>query len=239
MPANRYFCDADFKVGAQVSLEGAECHHLLHVMRASINQELELVNGRGALAHSRLISFEKKRRAVCFVEEVQQEEKPTSSIRLIQALPRASRLDTIVEKTTELGIDELILFPGKLSERKVYSEKSWQRLKGVAIAAMKQCGRLYLPAFSLWSGIDRWEKLKVPAFFGDLNLQAPKLSDELSQISRRESITFIVGPEAGFTSEEEEQLKVLGVKGVRLHHNILRTDTASIVALALISHLKR
>jgi len=233
MPAERYYLSEKFGVGEELFLVEDEFQHLTRVMRAKESEEIELVNGAGGLASAIIERLEKKR-AVLKIEKVSTESPSSKKIILAQAIPRINRLDFIVEKGTELGMSELWLFPGKLSERKDLSEHQLNRLKAVTIASMKQCGRLFLPNILLKKPLDKWESLPSPAFFGDLNPQAPLLQS--TKIP--DQVIFFIGPESGFTDDEEKKLQTLGAQGVKLHPNILRTDTAALVALALLSQKK-
>ncbi len=89
-------------------------------MRIQEGEIIELVNGRNELAQAKLIEIEKKRARAEIVSVVKTE--PSRPIILCQALPRPNRLDTIIEKGTELGMTELRLFPGERSEKKNLSE---------------------------------------------------------------------------------------------------------------------
>ncbi len=218
MPANRYYLDAPFKKGAMHTLAQSEQRHLKKVMRAKEGTKLELVNGRGQLAIGSLVGEEVR------LEKVSEEKTPEPLI-LCQALPRANRLDSIVEKGTELGMTELWLFPGELSEKK---GANLARLEAITIAAMKQCGRLDLPKVVIKEPLLKWDKLPYPAFFGDVEQRASVFECD------EKSLLFFVGPEAGFSEKEEKHLRQLGAKGVKLHPYILRTDTAPLVALSLI-----
>jgi 16S rRNA (uracil1498-N3)-methyltransferase len=232
MPAERFYIPTPFKENLEVILEGQEFHHLAHVMRLEEGEQAELVNGEGSLAHAKLIKRDKKK-ALFLIETVSTEPKPVKKIILAQALPRINRLDTIIEKATELGATHIWLFPGQLSERKSLTEHQVERLQGLAVSAMKQCGRLYLPELKILPALDKWEKTEVPSYFGDVRATAPLFLDAYH---RKESTLFFIGSEAGFNDKEVTQLESLGAKGVKLHGNILRTDTAAIIALSLISH---
>jgi len=218
-------------MGEEVLLVGDESHHLARVMRKSHGDMVELVNGRNQLAHAEILAHEKKgvRLKVVQVEKKQFTGHPTI---LCQALPRLNRLETIVEKGTELGMTALWLFPGALSEKKELSSTQMQRLKTIAISAMKQCGRLDLPEIIFKPALSHWISLEYPAYFGDVDPQAPPF---LELLQRHEGVLFFIGPESGLTEEEETRLRSLGAQGVHLHSHILRTDTASLVALSLIS----
>lgn len=232
MPAERFYLDQDFSIGELVALEGTENHHLRHVMRNKVGDNVELVNGRGSLAQGQVVEFHKNNTSIR-VENVVNETSPQIEVILAQAIPRLNRLDIIVEKGTELGMTQLWLFPSTLADRKTLTDHQLQRLQLISIAAMKQCGRLYLPEIIVVPPINKWKKSEIPLYFGDLDPAAPKLIDVLKHHTLKS--IFVTGPESGFTDEEIHQLRVLGAIGVKLHHNILRTETASIVALALLT----
>lgn len=235
MPVNRYFIETSLKNETSVHLEGQELHHLLHVMRASAGDPIELVNGKGELAQARVESTS-KRDASISVDEVSFQEKPSFEVIVAQAIPRANRMDTILEKGTELGMSQIWLFPGDLSEKKSLGNQREHRLRAVMIAAMKQCGRLYLPEIVTMPPLCNWEKLTYPAFFGDIEPEAPTFVRKWDELKPNSGVIFFVGPESGLTSKEVKWLRDANVHGVKLHENILRTDTAPLVALSLIQH---
>lgn len=233
MPAERYFFEGELIEGSLMRLEEQEFHHLAHVMRAQIGETVEVVNGSGQLAQAQIKSLEKRQAELSIISVVSEHKSPFEII-LAQAIPRLNRLDLILEKGTELGMTQLWLFPGTLSERKKISEQRLKRLRTITITALKQCGRLYLPQITLKPPIGQWDTLSLPSFFGDLNPSAPPLYNVWTP---DQGIIFFIGPESGFTDDEVTILDQLGAKGVKLHQNILRTDTASITALSLITHM--
>lgn len=194
-----------------------------------------MINGRGQLAEAHVARIEKKK-AVLRITKV--EESPPSPLKaiLVQAIPRINRLDLIVEKGTELGMSELWLFPGEKSEKKKLSEQQFNRLKTISISAMKQCGRLYLPPITIHPPLAKWESYPSPSYFGDLSETAPTIFEEWQKKPPSNELYFFIGPESGFTNREVELLKENQAKGVSMHENILRTDTAAITALAIINH---
>ncbi|MFT4554086.1 MAG: 16S rRNA (uracil1498-N3)-methyltransferase [Chlamydiales bacterium] len=235
MPVNRYFIEENLKKESYVKLEGQELHHLLHVMRASAGDCIELVNGKGELALARVESVA-KRNATIQVEEISFQEKPAFEVIVAQAIPRANRMDTILEKGTELGMSQIWLFAGDLSEKKSLGNQREHRLKAVTISAMKQCGRLYLPDIVMMPPLCSWQKLTYPAFFGDIEPEAPTFVRKWEELQPSTGVIFFVGPESGLTPKEVKWLREADVHGVKLHENILRTDTAPLVALSLIQH---
>lgn len=235
MPAERFFLEVgSFIQGEELSLEELEYHHLVHVMRARSGDKVQIVNGRGALADASVTRIEKKK-AQLHVKEVMLVPEPTTHVILAQAMPRANRLDFILEKGTELGMTQLWLFPGVLSEKKNFTEHQIERMRSVTIAAMKQCGRLHLPCIMIKPPLAQWKPLSCQGWFGDLLPTAPWLVDLLEKGPIPKELLFFIGPESGFTPNETAILQKLGVKGVKLHSNILRTDTAALVALSVLA----
>jgi 16S rRNA (uracil1498-N3)-methyltransferase len=235
MPAERYFLDEELTSHTKKILKGTEFHHLIHVMRTRKGENIELVNGRGALAQAILQEIAKEH-ATLLIHQV--DYTPTLSTHLIlaQAFPKPDRLAFILEKGTELGVDEFWLFPGQLSAKKDFFPNQQERSRALTIAAMKQCGRLTLPSIIIKPALDKWGTLKGEAFFGDVDEKAPLFSAAWKKTSPHTFTTFLTGPESGWSQEEVSLLKAKGAQSVKLHQHILRTDTASIAALSLIQH---
>lgn len=233
MPSDRFFYDGPLVDGGEVTLEEKELHHLLHVTRTNSGEVVELVNGKGELASARV---EKTGRggASLTLLSVHREPLPTKQRILAQALCRFNRLEWIVEKAVELGCTQIWFFPAKLSELDDLSDNKRERLRYLAISAMKQCGRLDLPHFELLPSLDKWRKPEGALLFGDTRPIAPVLERALVQ----ETTIFCIGPESGLHESEVELLESkLGGRGVKLHSNILRVETASLVALSLLDYL--
>lgn len=234
MPKERFFFDADFVQNEQISLCDQEFHHLIHVMRVKVGQLVELVNGRGALASAQVKLIEKKQ-VIVLIENVFKSDPCSSEVILAQSIPRINRLDFILEKGTELGMTEIWLFPTELSDRKELTEHQIERLRTITISAMKQCGRLYLPKIVVKPLLAKWKEPTQRSFFGDLDPDAPLLDFILKKENPKGTL-FYIGPESGFTAEEIVLLRHLKATGVKLHSNILRSDTAALTALALLTH---
>lgn len=233
MPAERFYINTDLAKSQNIFLEDQEFHHLAHVMRIKPNEEVEIVNGQGVLAKAVVLQIDKKR-ATLQIQSLEQQKTPSNELILAQAIPRPSCLDFILEKGTELGMTQIWLFPTKHGGRKRFNEQQLARMKTITIASMKQCGRLFLPVIYEKPSLEQWKSPQYPAFFGDLDSHTPPFKDVLQQ-KKSKSLIFFVGPESGFSDEEINILKSLPATGVKLHENILRAETAAIVALALAS----
>ncbi len=223
MPAERYYYEGPLK--ENILLTGNEHRHLSKVMRNKEGNQVEVVNGRGTLAQAQVQAICKNETELTILKTSHQSKE--DQITLVQAIPRINRLDIIVEKGTELGMTKLQLFPAERSERKSLTAHQIERLKGLTIAAMKQCGRLWLPEIEILEPISKWKT--KGGLFGSLSPEAPKLKDI------KAPSLIVIGPESGLTEKEISQLEQLDYAGITLHKHILRTDTAAIAALAIIT----
>lgn len=236
MPAERYYVDHPLKADDTVILSNNEFHHLARVMRIRVDEDVELINGKGVLAQARVKEIQKDK-ALLRIEKVETQAPRKQKVILAQAIPKPNRLDFILEKGTELGADEFLLFPSQHSLKKDFSPQQIERLNTQVIAAMKQCGRLFIPKILFVPSLNDALKVNGIHYFGDIDKEAPLFIKQGSYNPAKEAIVFFVGPESGFTENEINQLKDNGAIGVKLHHNILRTDTASLVALTLIEQM--
>ncbi len=229
LPVDRFFTDTPLNTRQSLLLEGDEAGHIARVLRKHIGERVELVNGQGVLAHAEITALGKNKVSLAVGDT--ERSPPPPQIILAQALIKPNRLDFVLEKGTELGAAAFWLFPAERSEKVELSETQIKRCRGLTISALKQSGRLYLPHITLLPKLSAWKPLPYPAFFGDTNSNAPLLS----QCHITPPVIFFVGPEGGFTEKEELELKKRGAQGVSLHFNILRSETAALASLSLLS----
>lgn len=203
MPAYRFF-------SLEPLLQDEEFHHLVNVMRHKVGDEIELVDGRGSLSQAKITSIQKKS-ATLVILSTHQEQPPQERYSLVQGLPQGNKIEWVLEKGTELDIDDFIFFGCK-----DFSINKLNRFHHILISAMKQCGRLFLPSLSFYSSLE-----EVPLIEGMCYGEA----GEQPFTSGRQ---IVIGPESGFSEEERAFLQTRG-KGVSLGRHVLRTETAAII----------
>lgn len=223
MPAHRFYLNP-----IRETLDGEEFHHLKNVMRARTGDQIEIADGKGTLVQARVLEIGKNSAQLEIIHRIN-EHPPSSSLILAQALTRPALLDWIIEKGTELGATEFWLFPGDQSEKKELTPHQLERLHTLMISALKQCGRLYLPSLQVKPPLTRWQKPAGTLLFGSLAPNAQPIKKFPAPV------TIVIGPEKGFSKEEQDILETLGI-GVTLHPNILRAETAALCALSLLSY---
>jgi 16S rRNA (uracil1498-N3)-methyltransferase len=230
MTCLRFFIDNDgFEVGEMVFLEGGEFHHIRAVVRIQEGEEVSLVNGKGGCAKGYVEAVE-RHRCVIRILSSEQKEAPKAKLFLGLSLLRPNHLDFAIEKGTEVGVDQFILFPGDKSERKDASPSMKRRLDAIITAAMKQSGRNFRPEVQEARSLqDAVLLLPAPRIFADLQEGAIPLPKRLETCSKNEPISILIGPESGWSDEEKDFLLKEGPP-VLLHSNVLRAETAAVVA---------
>jgi len=228
MPVDRFFADAGLKSGASLVIEGPEHHHLAHVMRISEKEKVEIVNGLGDLALGEVIKLDKKSAEILILSTLHQNEQSNSVI-LAVPLMRPSKLEWIVEKGTELGVNAFYFYLAELSKKEALSPRHLERLRILAIAALKQSGRLYLPSITMLQYLESLFTKAATYLFGDIRAKSPIDPTRF----KTTPTVFITGPEQGFSPTEFDLLD-RQAQGVSLSCYILRAETAPIAAASIL-----
>lgn len=226
--AERFFVEQPLTLGT-VSLTGPEAHHLAHVLRARPGDRLYLFNGDGR--QYRAVVAAVARRAV--VVEVEAVEEPARELgfRLLVAapLPRGDRAQFLVEKLTELGVTDFV--PLRTARAVVQPREAHaDKLRRHVIEASKQCGRnvlLRVAPPADWS--DFLARPDRPARAVVAHVGGPGPRDLLPAPA---GLAVAVGPEGGFTDEEEKAARRAGWEVIGLGPRILRVETAALVLAA-------
>lgn len=232
MPVDRFFLDSSLEPGKSHFLDPKESHHLLKVTRHKINDQVELINGKGDLSLATISSIDRSQ-ATITIQTTEHYSPPPYSLDLAIGSMRGSKLEWIVEKATELGATSFLFFQADRSEKEKFSDSLCKRLEFIAISAMKQSGRLYLPSFSFFSNLEKLlqQETKAEIFYGEM--QEGKETEILPTKS-----LFISGPESGFSEKEKKLLKEKA-KALSLSDQTLRAETAPIAFAAIFSFKAR
>lgn len=235
---HRFFCpQANFSASQIVLTDKKEIHHLRDVLRLKTNDLICVFNERNEEAQGRILSIGSQEVTVQ-IQKVEMNKIKFPQIVLACALPKKGKFELIIEKVTELGVDEIIpmvtrrteiLLEGKRREQKL------TRFKTVALNAAKQCKRTSIPNIHpITSFKDALLLLTKTSrvFIPSLILQRENLLKALQEISRPEKISFLIGPEGDFTPEEYTEAQKMGCIPVSLGETILKVETAAICAVA-------
>lgn len=221
---------------AEVALPPGEVHHARHVLRLREGDEVEAFDGAGRRASARVRRAGRSEMTVVVEAFFPMAEPLSPRIHLAFAVPKGDRLGWLLEKAAELGAASLqpIVFERSLAGREELSPAKRRRWEMACIAAAKQCGLDYLPAFREPAALTAF--LAAPArplaLVGDLSDDARPLRDVLPPSAA--DITVLVGPEGGFTGAESAGIRQAAFIPVRLGQTTLRIETAALALLAAI-----
>jgi 16S rRNA (uracil1498-N3)-methyltransferase len=230
MPANRFYYNGPLLPEATLSLSESEHHHL-RVMRLEVGEEIEIINGMGAIGTAQIEAV-KKNSSEVRVQKVIQEAPLPSRITLLIPLMRPNKLEWIVEKGTELGANALHFYGADYSEKDDLSANQLERLHNLSLAALKQSGRLFLPSIEVVPSLKRALIEEGTYYFGDTGGSCPSLLN----IKRGKHTSLVTGPERGFSAAELTTLRA-AAQGVSLSTHILRAETAPIAAISVLALL--
>jgi 16S rRNA (uracil1498-N3)-methyltransferase len=222
--------------GKTIIIDGEELHHLSKVLRKKVGEVLTIVDGKDH-AYRTVLKSISQTGAECEVQETlyRWHEPEEVELRLAVAmLKNPSRFDSVVEKCTELGVREIL--PMKTA-RTIVSRVHLDRLQKIALSAMKQCGRSFLPPIysplNLGETLERLEGCDEKIILDENSNRGINSIKDTRMRRGKTGIGILVGPEGGFTKEEIEQAVEAGFQPISLGNRRLRTETAAIVASAL------
>ncbi|MEC9466177.1 MAG: RsmE family RNA methyltransferase [Myxococcota bacterium] len=223
---------AEFTAGVQI-LPDESAHYIRTVLRLQTGSDVEVFDGQGRLAHATVRAIEGKT-VELEIGEVQEVSPPSLALTLAVAAPKGDRADLVIEKATELGASHFVWLTTKRSvvvPRK--AGKKLERWRRVAQAAARQSGRAHTPTVEEPIGFaELLDRSFDHCFVCDWS--GPSLLKVVTQQALIGSAVVVIGPEGGLTDDELEILKRAGYNPVNLGPNVLRVETASVAAAAIL-----
>ena len=228
-------------------LDEAEAHHALNVLRLKAGDRVVAFDGRGQEATVEIGEGSKKSLSLRVVHAAKTPPLPCRIV-LAQAVPKGKNMDLIIQKATELGAAEIVPL---LSDRTVVrvedergeAEAKREKWQTIAIEAAKQCGQNWLPSVGLPKSPKEFLAERAKDF--DLLWIASLQPDakhprawlrEFAPNARPKSALVLVGPEGDFTPAEIAMAKAAGCRPITLGPIVLRTETAAIYCLSVLSY---
>lgn len=240
MPPPRIFCDQPLRPGSILNLADQAATHVVRVLRLAAGDPIILFDGSGTDYAATLVSAGRQGvRAEVGPGTAVDRESPLP-VMLLQGVSRGPRMDTVVQKATELGVATLVpVLAGRTvirldPERAAARVAHWRR---VAASACEQCGRSIVPAVQPPATLEA-ALAGLPAGSTGLLLDPAGEQTLAPVLADARSVALAIGPEGGFTEAEHDLLRRRGFTGVRLGPRILRTETAPLAALAIIQYAR-
>lgn len=240
----RFFVGCDAVSGERVTISGRDARHIVKALRLKPGDAILVVNSVGQKHVARIVAT-RETSVEAEIEETYDSgaSEPRVPVTLIQGLPKADKMNGIVQKCTEIGVSRIIPI---LTERSVMkpnsasAERKVARWRRIAEEAAKQSGRDIVPLIenvgTLRSALATLCTEGIPMLFPWELEEERSLRQALSELglSSAPGIGFFIGPEGGFSHSEVEYARALGAITVTLGPRILRTETAGPVVTAII-----
>lgn len=239
----KFFVEQDKIEGNKIIIDTDDVGHITRVLRLGTGDIVTVCDSRGTDYEARISEIEPKKIICDIISKRVSLSEPNIDVTLFQGLPKASKMEYIIQKTTELGINSIV--PVKLSRCVVKIDgtkderKKLDRWQKISEAAAKQSGRGIVPKIEGIMTLDEvLERAKdFDLFFVPYECEDKKtLKDVLLSKKNVKSVGLIIGPEGGFDPSETEKIRNSGIDTVTLGKRILRTETAGEAVLAMIMY---
>lgn len=262
---SKFFVDPSAVSGAHIYLENKDdLHHLRKVLRARPGMELDISDGDCWEYKTCLEELTEDCATLKILDKQKFATEPATRVTLYQGVPKASKMETVIQKTVEMGVDTIVPV---FMERTVVVEKGnfgkkLERWNKIAAEAVKQCKRGIIPHVTESYDVDEMlaelpnydliicpyeneDGLTIKDFLRTATQSSvapppaavqPGLESTGRTGPQALRVALIIGPEGGFSEGEIEKLKAAGAATVTLGKTILRTETAGLAALAMIMY---
>ena len=237
----RIYCPDPLFSGQSLTLPREASRHI-QVLRLQPNSVITLFDGRGGEHDAVITAMGRQAVDVTIGNHHPVEREASAAVQLAVCMPANERMDWLVEKATELGVTHITPLMGQRSVVRLTGERAEKRRahwEAIAVGACEQCGRNRLPLIDTPRDLAHWlrgqqgvegagSKASTPHRV-ILSLATP-VSQEAAQVPPGGLTCVLIGPEGGFTPEEEQLAIAHGFSPYRLGSRVLRTETAAIAA---------
>lgn len=241
----QFFVEPSQINGNRIVITGSDVNHIRNVLRMKIGEEIAVSNGIDGKEYRCGIEEYSEDSVLCTLRFIKEDgiELP-SKVYLFQGLPKADKMELIVQKAVELGAYEIIPVAAKrcvvkLDEKKAAGKVN--RWQGIAEAAAKQSKRAVIPqvhpVMTMKAALEYAGKMDVRLIPYELAKDMEHTRNMLQQIRPGQSVAILIGPEGGFEESEIQAALDAGIEPVTLGRRILRTETAGFTVLAWLGYL--
>ncbi|MBQ1684701.1 MAG: 16S rRNA (uracil(1498)-N(3))-methyltransferase [Clostridia bacterium] len=242
----RFFIDnLQASAGSSVTIGGDEARHMLTVLRMGTGDRLILINGSGTELTAEITSVEDGEVKLTVIGEMPCAAEPIHKVTLFQCLPKAGKMELIIQKCVELGIHAIQpVYSKRCVVKPERSDNKTVRYNRVSHEAAKQCGRAaapeVFPVMTLSSCDFSAFDLVLVAYEEEEELTLKTVLSDFKEIraTGETGIAIVIGPEGGFEQEEVDFVMRNGknAHSVSLGKRILRTETAGMAMLAMLMY---
>lgn len=225
MRIDRFFSD-DFEF-----IKDEEFHHLYNVLRHKVGDRILVFDGKLNEYLCEIIEIQKDKAKIRKIQKIENREY-NFNIAVAPALIKREKFELVLEKVVEIGVKEIYPVITKYSVVKIKEKKErWER---IILNACKQSHRQIIPKLHDIKTLE--EVVQISKNYSLKLFANPKSNKNLFSFDKADNVIILIGPEGGFSNEEENYLKLNGFSDFSLGNFILRSETAVIVSVGLIVH---
>ncbi|MFI3213394.1 MAG: 16S rRNA (uracil(1498)-N(3))-methyltransferase [Eubacteriales bacterium] len=236
----QFFVEQNQISNTAVSVIGNDVNHIKNVLRMKIGEEIAISNGIDGKEYHCEIAEIQADEIICHILSVEEEQcELPAKIYLFQGLPKADKMELIIQKAVELGVYEIIPMATKRAVVKLDEKKAKSKIirwQGIATAAAKQSKRQIIPNISnvmtLKEAIQFCESMDVKLIPYELAKGMDETKKYIQGVKKGQSVAVFIGPEGGFDEMEIQMAMDAGIMPITLGKRILRTETAGFTTLA-------
>lgn len=242
----RYFVKEQYWENGIVHIEGNDAHHIQRVMRYQIGDRIICVQAGKKAYICQIEAMTKKSVKVIIEEELRENRELPVHVTIAQAIPTGNKLDFILQKGTELGAAQFMLYNSERATAKWDEKKAKQkrpRLETIVKEASEQAARIHIPEISLPLTLQNVLAQKSNFTHVAFAYEEEAKKDDytsiatfLHDVKENDELLICIGPEGGFAKNEVKLFQSEQFRPIRLGKRILRTETAALYTLAAISY---
>lgn len=241
---HRFFAEPGQIGEKEIVITGADVNHIRNVLRMRADEEVLIADGQGAEYRCKLTELGENEVRAQILWKLDGNAELASAITLFQGLPKSDKMDLIVQKCVELGVDRIIPVSTKRAVVKLDAKKEQTRLKRwntISESAAKQSGRGVIPevsgVMSFGKALEEAKKLDVLLIPYERAEHMTETRRVMGEIRPGQSVGIFIGPEGGFEESEVEEAVAAGAQAITLGRRILRTETAGLAVMAMLGYL--
>jgi len=237
----KFFVPSENIKDDKIIINGSDVAHIKKVLRYREGDNIKLCDSKGFDYNTEISLITSNEIECSIISKIKSETEPDIEVTLFQGIPKASKMEYIIQKNTELGIKRIVpcimdRCVVKLNDKSARKTARWQK---VAEEAAKQSGRGEVPVVCEPVTIDEAIKQmkEMDLAFAPYECETEnKLKNILLSVKKPKTVGFIIGPEGGFDLSEIEMIRNENIPGITLGKRILRTETAGEAVLSMIMY---
>jgi len=237
MRRTRIYHADEININVEITLDANAAQHVRDVLRMQVGNAIILFNGDGCDYLGTIVRVSKKNVSVMLHASEKRSTVSPLHLHLAQGICRGEKMDFVVQKATELGVNEITPLISEYCNVKLSEERLQKKVahwRKVVVNACEQCGRTDLLTLNPVMQINQWLQRDL---LGTGYILDPGATYGIIKKNNVSKLTLLIGPEGGFTNSEIQYAVDRGFYHCLLGPRVLRSETASLAAVSMLQHL--